>query len=270
MGVLISRLEMVMRAAGERWPFHIAPLVGDPRQGTVFLLDGIGGILLAPVNVRKGLQEAGVPFATYVYNWNWGLRGELLVDLIWLRRNRMQGLRLARLLRRFHRENPGAPLHVIAFSGGTGIAVFAAEHLGPRVRIDTLILCCSALSPEYPLANALEHVNRCYAFPSVRDVGFLKLGTTVFGTLDRRFGPAAGLVGFRPTAAGDTPDTLYGGKLRQIWWTDAMRRYGHHGHHVGSATVLFAQHVLAPLLTAPHETSHGKPSPRTASCPPTL
>ncbi len=262
MRVLLSRLGMVAAAVREGWPLRVPTLEGDPRRGTVFLLDGIGGILLAPVTARRGFREAGLPLATYAYDWHVGPRGELLADLVWLRRNRVEGLRFARVIRRFHRDYPGAPLHVVAWSGGTGIAVFAAEHLGGLARINTLVLCCSALSPDYPLGAALQNVDRCYALASRRDYGFLGLGTTVFGTIDRKHCRAAGLVGFRPPPDAPAGGEPWGGKLRHIWWDADMRRFGNHGHHVGTATVAFARHRLAPLLSPPDGANTDRP-PRT-------
>lgn len=249
--MLASRLRMIAEYVRERRRFGTPALTGDPGNGTVFLLDGVGGFLMAPVLARKAFREAGLPYATYVFDWNHGRRGDLLGDLIGRRRNQLEAMKLARLIRRFRRANPAAPLHVLAYSGGTGVAVFAAERLRGRARIDTLVLCCPALSPEYPLDLALQSVERCFVFASRRDRVMLGLGTRLFGTIDRRFTSAAGFVGFRSLEPGGRSPGPFDDRVRQIWWSREMRRYGHFGHHVGCATTAFIRHQIAPLLLGP-------------------
>jgi pimeloyl-ACP methyl ester carboxylesterase len=248
MRALASWIWIMTDALRGGWRTGVPALCGDPKNGVIFILDGIGGVLFIPVNARVAFREAGLPHATCIFDWHHGLRGEFLGDLCCLRRNRAEAARLARMIREFRRVNPGAPVHVLAYSGGTGVAVFAAERLGPRARIDTLVLCCSALSPAYPLASALRNVGRCYAFASARDVALLGLGTTLFGTIDRRFGPSAGLVGFRREESGARQEGASGGRFRQIWWNREMRHYGNHGNHVGSGRIAFIRDCIAPLL----------------------
>lgn len=244
----ISWIYMMVAALVERVRWGLPALVGDPHNGTVFILDGVGGTRMVPALVRKGLQEAAVPYATYFFDWHHGPPGELLGDLMCMRRNRLEAARLARLIRRFSREHPSAPVHVVAYSGGTGIAVWAAERLGGRARIETLVLGCPALSPGYDLRPALRNVGRCYVLSSRRDWIMLGLGTSLLGTIDRRRGPAAGLVGLRMRNQPEKPDSPQDAKLKQIWWTREMRQYGHYGHHVGFATSRFVRHCIAPLL----------------------
>jgi pimeloyl-ACP methyl ester carboxylesterase len=244
----ISWVHMTVAAFLERVRSGLPPLVGDPRKGTVFILDGVGGTRMVPTLVRKGLQEAGLPYATYVYDWHHGPPGEILGDLMCMRRNQLEGARLARVIRRLARENPSAPIHMVAYSGGTGVAVWAVERLGGRTRIETLVLGCPALSPGYDLGPALRNVGRCYVLSSHRDWIMLGLGTSLFGTIDRQRGPSVGLVGLRMCNRRDTPDSPHDAKLTQIWWTREMRQYGHYGHHVGFATRRFVRHRIAPLF----------------------
>ncbi|MCB9850505.1 MAG: hypothetical protein H6817_07340 [Phycisphaerales bacterium] len=219
---------------------------GDPSRGTVFLLDGVGGYRLTPSLARVAFRQAGFDIATYFYNWHRGIPGEMLLDLTCLRANRRAALRLARIIRRRSRAYPNAPLHVLSYSGGTGIATFAAEKLGRRTRLNTLVLAASALSPEYPMAEALRHVRTCYALTSRRDVGLLGLGTTLFGTVDRQFGRAAGLRGFHnvPSEAGSGEY----GRFVELPWTEDLCALGHAGHHVGAASVPYIREQIVPLL----------------------
>ncbi len=242
----VARVRMLAHYVGELRQ-HGAPLeTGDPRCGTTFLLDGVGGFLLTPSTARMALRQAGYPGATYLFDWHRGPRGEMLADLVCERANRRRGLQLARLIRARRRAYPDAPIHVLSYSGGTGIAVFAVEKLG-RTRIDTLILGASALSPGYPLGAALAHVRRCYALTSRRDYVFLGLATSLFGTVDRRFGPAAGWRGFRNLggAAAEAEDR---GRFEELPWRVEMSRDDHVGHHTGSASVAFIRRRLIPLL----------------------
>jgi pimeloyl-ACP methyl ester carboxylesterase len=232
----------------EGWCAGVPALSGNPKYGVIFILDGVGGALFIPMVARRAFREAGLPHATCVFDWHHGPRGECLGDLICLRRNQAEAVRLAGLIRGFRRDNPEAPLHVLGYSGGAGVAVFAAERLAPPVKIDTLVLCCPALSPGYPLDRMLRNVGRCCVFASRRDWALLGLGTTLFGTIDRRFGPGAGLVGFRMPAQGEESGLSCGGEFHQIWWGKEMRRYNNHGNHVGTGEAAFILHYIAPLL----------------------
>lgn len=256
---------MIVEYVRERRRFGVPTLTGDPGAGTVILLDGVGGYLLTCLMARKAFREAGLPYATYLFDWHHGPRGEMLGDLMCLQRNRLAALRLARLIRRLRREHPAAPVHVLAYSGGTGIAVFAAERLGTHVRIDTLVLCCSALSPEYPLEPAMRNVDRCYAFVSRRDRVMLGLGTCVFGTIDRRYGPSAGLAGFRCLEGREASDPTWQPRVRQIEWTKDMCSDGNFGGHLGSVSPEFIGRHIVPLLLMPRAVP--SPSARPSSPP---
>lgn len=239
---------MLVDYARERAARHAPTLEGDPANGVVFLLDGIGGLLIGPLVARIGFREAGLPCATYVFDWHSGPRGELLGDLIRLRRARYQAARLARLIRAFRRTHAQIPIHILAFSGGTGVAVFAAERLGPRTQIDTMILACPALSPDYPLTPALRNVERCIALVSRKDYGFLGVGTCLLGTIDRRFVRSAGLVGFRSPRVVAPDDAEQYGKLRQVFWTPELGSLGHTGHHMGWAGRAYTREHIARWL----------------------
>ena len=248
MQAVVSRARMAAAYLGERWRRGVPTLEGDPARGTVFLVDGVGGLLLTPVLARKAFRQSGLPLATYVFDWHRGPRGEMLADLVCRRRNQRAALRLARLIRCFRRCHPESPLHVLGYSGGAGIAVFAAEKLGRRARLNTLILGAPALSSAYCLERALSSVDRCYAFVCRRDVVYLGLATAVFGTIDRRHGLSAGLVGFDSYPQGVADPGGAAGRLRQISWEPSMRHDGHCGQHTGCATVDFICHRIVPLL----------------------
>ena len=77
----------------------------------------------------------------------------------------------------------------------------------------------------------------------------LKVGTTVWGPIDRRRGPAAGAVGFVvPDTLDQAGRQLYEQRLRQIRWTPRLRRFGADGSHTGWASQEFASKYLALLI----------------------
>jgi pimeloyl-ACP methyl ester carboxylesterase len=212
------------------------------------VIDGVGGFKITPTIFRMTLRHVGVPAATYFFNWHHGPPGEMLADLCCRRANQRQALKLARLLRALRRAHPNTPLHVLSVSGGTGIAVFAAEKLGRRTRVDTLILGASALSPQYDLTAALCHVRRCVAYVSRRDRILLGILTTVFGTMDRKHSASAGLRGFKWRPPAQPPAGCELGTFEQVEWTPEMAALSHHGHHVGVLEPEFLKAHVIPLL----------------------
>lgn len=230
-------------------------------QEVLFVLDGVGGFQFAPLLVRKAIREEGINLGTVYFRWQWGLPGEIFTDLMWIRRNRVMGAKLARKLLAHKRAFPESTIHMMAFSGGAGIAVFALEHLRKHAIIETLILACPALSPDFNLAPALANVTRCYALTSRKDTGILGWGTRILGTTDRRFTRAAGCVGFRLPVGATVEQASHYERLREVTWSPDLIAAGHSGGHTGWVSVsLLRRHVLPllrgePLLATSHVTS---------------
>lgn len=252
MGALACRLTAIFRYLVER-ARHGAPEFAGSAEGEVcFILDGVGRFHFAPVLIRRMLRECGSDMGTYLYDWQFGLVGEIWTDLMWLHRNRVMGAKLARRLLTFHRTHPHTRIHLIAYSGGAGIAVFALEALRGRQIVETLLIPCPALSPNYNLGPALRAVRRAYALVSRRDYGILGMGTRLFGTTDRRFIGAAGWRGFRrPTGLRREDDEAYD-RLGEIHWEPSLKKDGHAGGHTGWAAAGFLRHHFLPIL-------HGEP-----------
>lgn len=248
MGIIWNRVTAISAYLGERGRNGVPETMGNLDDEVVFILDGVGGAQFGPVLIRRALREEGHSLGTVVYDWQCGLRGEIWTDLMWLRRNRVMGARLARKLLAFRRDHPQATVHLVSYSGGTGIAVFALERLRGRPLIETLVMPCPALSPTYNLGPALRAVERAYALVSPKDWGILGLGTQIFGTTDRQFCHAAGRVGFRIPADATAADVEAYERLREIPWSRELRRYGHHGGHTGWAGVPFLRAHLLPIL----------------------
>jgi hypothetical protein len=212
--------------------------------------------------IRRALRQAGSPMGTILYRWQFGLPGEIWTDLMWHRRNQLKGRQLARRILAFHRANPQATIQLFACSGGVGVSLFAleaiyrcrtpghTESVGNRTLpiIDTLVLACPAVSPEYNLTTALGVVRRCYALVSHRDSIILGLGTRIFGTTDRRFMKSAGMVGFRIPPGLTNQQAARYERIREIHWSSEFTKQGHGGGHSGSISLPFLKNHLIPLL----------------------
>lgn len=249
MGVLADRARVITTYLSERARYGMPEASGPLGREVLFLLDGVGGLQAGPLMVRRALRNSDAStLGTILFTWQYGVPGEIWTDLMWVRRNRLMGAKLARRLLAFRRTHPEARIHVVAFSGGAGVAVFACERLRGRRLMETLVLACPALSPAYNLGPALQAVGRCYALVSHRDTWILGFGTVIFGTVDRRFSPAAGQLGFRTPTGISTEDARAYERLREIRWSPALRRVGHHGGHTGWAGTAFLQRYLPEML----------------------
>lgn len=219
-------------------------------HGIVFVLPGIEGRSIWNRNIAVGLDEGGVTSTIQVYDWTTVVPGNFVYNLANLERNRRQAQVLAERILDYRGRHPGRPVHLIGHSGGGGIAVLALEALPPGRQIDMAILLAPALSPDYDLSTALRRT--CHGicnFYSTRDVSFLKVGTSLFGPIDRDFGVSAGAVGFRrPESLNESARDLYATRLQQVRWDPQLKQVGASGTHLGWASRRFAREYLAPLI----------------------
>lgn len=240
---------LIAKSLGQR-------LSGSQRleSGLVLILPGIGGEDFLNHNIAHGLNDAQVLDAIEIFDWTRG-RFLMLYNLMGHGRNVRQAALLAERIRHYQRHHPNRPIHLIAHSGGTGIAVMALEQLGAGEKITAALLLASALSPEYNLARALRHTEYgIYNFHSPYDVFHLGIGTTTFGTIDRKRCRAAGKVGFRqPEGLRDADAALYAAKLRQVVWRKQWLRSWHAGGHTGWADRRFCRDWLSPIILRHHQ-----------------
>lgn len=218
--------------------------------GMVLVLPGIEGRSVWNRNIAVGLDEGGVSSAIEVYDWTSGMPGGYVYNLANLDRNRAQARKVADRILAHRRRYPGSPVHLVGHSGGGGIAVLTLEALPPGRQIDQAILLAPALSPDYDLTLALRRTRRGLCnFYSTRDVGFLKVGTSLFGPIDRNYGVSAGAVGFKvPEGLNESDRQLYDSRLRQVRWNPQLKEVGASGSHTGWASRKFAREYLAPLI----------------------
>ncbi len=252
MGLITSYPSAMATYLVDRVRYGLAETEGPLDREVVFVLDGVGGSQAAPLAVRRSLKTEGSDVGSILFRWQTPVPGDFLRHLMCLRRNRLMGLKLARRILEFRRSHPQTTLHVVAFSGGVGIAVFACEQLAGRGDLETLVMVCPAMSPDYNLACALRSVMRCYALVSHRDRLILGMGTRLFGTTDRQFQAAAGQVGFRIPEDVTSEEIDAYSRLRLIRWTPKLKPLGHYGGHMGWARMPFLRRHLLPML-------HGKP-----------
>jgi pimeloyl-ACP methyl ester carboxylesterase len=218
-------------------------------RGLVIILPGIEGPSMWNANIARGLNEGGVRCGIEVYDWGTNVPGGMLINLADIERNRAAARGLSEHIRIYQAAHPGKPVHVIGHSGGGGIAVLAAELLSRDRPLTTAILLAPALSPDYDLTEALARTRYgifCYYSPY--DAALLRVGTSMAGTIDRRFGQAAGAVGFTRPGKANSEDASPYTRLHQVCWTPAMRRSGHLGGHMGWTERRFVREYLAPLI----------------------
>ncbi len=248
MGFLMDRISVVSTCVVELAIRRLPEFEGDLDREIVILLDGVGGFQFVPLLARKVIREQGLPIGSTWFRWQVPVPGMILFDLMLHRRNRLMAAKLARKMLQLHRSHVNARLHLIAFSGGTGIAAFALEQLRGRVPIETLILACPALSPTYNLGPTMRGVQRAYALISHRDRWMIGLGTRLFGTMDRQFTRSAGMVGFMRPAGLSAIDKEGFDRVSEIHWGPDLKKEGHAGGHTGWAHVPFLRRHLGPML----------------------
>ena len=253
MGFLANRASAVAQYVSEVSRYGLPEVTGPLDREVVFVVCGVGRTHHMAAALRRALRRAGTTdVGTVLYKWQFGLPGEIWTDLMWLRRNRVMGARLARRITAFHRAHRGARIHVLGHSGGAGVAVFALESLRGRPLVETLVLSAPALKPSYNLAPALRTVRRAYGFVSPRDRFLLGIGTRIFGTTDRAFTTAAGCQGFRVPPKLTSEDEMLYSRFREIRWSPSFKKDGHHGGHTGWCdTAWLAKHVLLILRGDP-------------------
>ncbi len=216
----------------------IAPVAIDkPIPDPVLIhCPGIAGEMPIDRRLVKGLIKGGVAPEAEIFDWTGPYRGFLALGK--LDRNKQQAKILSDKIVAIRRDDPRTPIILTSHSGGTGIAVWALELLPDGVKIDSLLMLASALSPGYDLKPALGHVGHAISLYSEHDDIVLGTGTRTFGTIDRVKTNAAGMVGFEGTYP----------NLKQIPYDPAWIKIGHPGDHIGSLDDQFAEQVLSRLL----------------------
>jgi pimeloyl-ACP methyl ester carboxylesterase len=229
-----------------------SPPTPSDASGRVIYVDGAGGGWLSPwaLNVELGLRAGGFDggFETFIWNTGFGLLADQVTSVDY---KQAQGARLARRIEAVHRENPNAPLHLVAFSAGSAVTAYALAELPDDVAVNQVVFLASSLDAHFDLTEALVHVDgELFVFTSPADV-MLAVAIPLVGTADRATcgACAAGLSGFHePSDADAAPTTLYG-KIVIIPWQPAFAATGHWSGHTDVTHARFIEAHIAPLLT---------------------
>lgn len=227
-----------------------SPLVDERRlaEGYTLVLPGIDGQSPAIAQIADNLAAAGVPTAIEVYDWTHGSPWLMGTNLYSRQRNQQQARTIASKIIDYQDRYPGRPVHLVAHSGGCGLALWALEQLPAERRVTSAVLLSAAVSTKYNVAPALAHTERgIWNFYAPTDL-MLLAGTVVARTIDSQHSVGAGAVGFRNPlneASAATP------RLVQVPFTPQMIRSGHFGGHWGPAGSTFARDYVAPILDSP-------------------
>jgi hypothetical protein len=218
-----------------------------PRPGVVFVLDGIGGHDWLGMTSQLFLPRAGVKHTIRPYNWSHGF-GQLLKDLQDTRHMGRKAEELAALILAEKEADADRPIYILANSGGTGLALLAAERL-PAGTLERIVLMQAAVSPDYDMRCALRAVrSNIVNHHSSMDRIILHWGTWQFGTADRHYVASAGCTGFVVPKNMTEADAQLYQRLLQIPWEPRMMLDGHHGGHLGVHAPLFLINHVAPWL----------------------
>jgi pimeloyl-ACP methyl ester carboxylesterase len=214
----------------------------------VYLVGGIGRMILLGPSARYALARAGVDYELRVCPWQHEKGGELrdLLDKPYLLQKSVD---LANEIRALRESQPHRPVYLIGHSAGCGVVVYAAELL-PAQSVERIILLAPALSPTYDLTQALRATKReIVAFNSCLDPTLHC--TRLFGTVDGVYCIAAGVHGFTRPAYLDADGQRCYERLVQIPWT--CKRLLHlQGPWHNSPTLPFCLgRQVAPWLLAP-------------------
>jgi pimeloyl-ACP methyl ester carboxylesterase len=221
------------------------------KHGYLYYLDGAGGGTARKnwsAGVVRGILDGGYQGAGEMFTWETG-KGLIADQDASVEDKRSKAKIMAAKLAKQARAFPDAPVHILGFSAGTAVAVFALEELPSDVQVENVVLLGASISDKYDMTEALERVRgKLFLFTSKRDrmLSFL-MGFS--GTADRKFEPGAGETGFiLPEKAGAATKKLYAEKIVTIPWTKAMTSDGNDGRHFDNVKPSFIRDYVVPLI----------------------
>jgi pimeloyl-ACP methyl ester carboxylesterase len=235
----------------------VRPDVVRPEQlerGCIFMVPGIEGTYWQLHGTVRGLRQAGIDQAIEPIEWG-ANPFRRFRNLTALHANRKAAKDIAGRIIAYHAAHPDAPISVVGYSGGGGIAALIIENLPDDVVLERVVLIAAALSPQYDLSRVFAHTRQgAINFYSPWDWLVLGYGTRVFGTIDRTRTSSAGRLGFRDADG----QVIQSPQLTQICWRPEWHRFGHAGGHVGWLSTGWAREVLARHLN-PRPADRAKP-----------
>jgi pimeloyl-ACP methyl ester carboxylesterase len=223
-----------------------APAAEPARQpaGVVYVVGGIGGFDPLGLSAKWTFPRAGVPHEIRDFQWTHG-RCRPLRDLQDSRYFEERATELAALVRDQAAREPSRPIFLVGHSAGAGLVLRATELL-PPLSVERVILLSPAVSPHYDLRPALKNARgEIVSFNSTYDRFILDLGTSLFGTVDRYYEPAAGLDGFRPpTDLSEADRELYRRLVQVPYRAQNLLEFQGGSHHGTTMPVFLAKQVV--------------------------
>jgi pimeloyl-ACP methyl ester carboxylesterase len=215
------------------------------KPGVIFTAGGIGGLDILGASAQWALPHVGIHHEIRDFVWTHGW-GHLFRDLQDTGHLLAKAEELAAEVRRYKAEHPDRPVYLMGKSGGTGLVLAAAEMLPPNT-VERIILLSSAVSPDYDLRRALQATKgEIVSFYSKHDYFILGWGTSQFGTVDRVYGPSAGLRKFKVPPDLNAQDQALYDRLVQVPWNPWMICEGNTGAHFGTSLPAFLGKEVAP------------------------
>jgi hypothetical protein len=222
------------------------PTVHEEEQGLVWVCPGIGGGAWYLGDVYRAFRAAGINAEIRIQEWDtpfYNAMGHLQA----IESNRKQAQLAAETIAEYRRVHSRVPIDVVGYSAGGGMAVLVVEALPADVRVQNVVLVQAAVSPEYDLSAVLAHVDgHLTNLYSPLDWLVLGVGTSTFGTVDRKFVASAGKVGFKLEAA--VPDEREREKVQQRPWVAPMIWAGHFGNHASILGYGWNKAYVAPYV----------------------
>jgi len=169
-------------------------------KGLVIILPGIEGESAANQDIRKGLDDAGVPYALAIYRWGFPMPGVgLYMNQTDTEGNRRAARELAERLVTYQQTYPGRPIFMAGHSAGGGEVVFTLEALADlgAEPVEGVFLLAASISSDYSLDKALPMTRRGLVNVWNPEDGLLNTGATFFGNVDGGNAPSAGRAGFQ-------------------------------------------------------------------------
>lgn len=218
----------------------------DPAKSkdVVLVVHGVDGAGPWYNGLIDGLRDGGVTAQIELVNWGAPLM--ILPNLQMPSVHHDAESKLAGRIKLWRAQHPDGRLSLIGHSGGCGVILATLAGLPTECRVDDAVLLAPAVSPGYPLAPSLSHVNgTMYSFYSAKDQTLLNAGTSVGGTYDGVWGKSAGLNGF-DNATKLAPELQ--GHFMQVAYERQWDEVGNNGDHFGWRKRQFIQQYIAPLV----------------------
>lgn len=184
-----------------------------------------------------------------MFTWETG-KGLLKDQIDSVADKRAKAEAMGRELQQRVKDYPGVPVHILGFSAGTAIAIFALETVPESVKVDNVMLLGASISHDYDLTEALKRVRgHLYLYTTTRD-GMVADVMKITGTADlKRHDAGAEITGFvLPAGASDETRKLYAEKVVPIPWTKELEADGQYGHHFDNIKMPFIRDHVAPLF----------------------